>query len=57
MLIGGADSNLEDPYAKATMQGRAPALCYADNAQSYSCNEITVYWNSTLIYMLSRVAK
>jgi endoglucanase len=53
MLVGGADSNLEDPYAKATMQDTAPAKCYADNAQSYSCNEVTVYWNSPLVYALS----
>lgn len=53
MLAGGPDSNLEDPYAKATLQGVAPAKCYADNAQSYSCNEVTVYWNSALIYLLA----
>lgn len=53
MLVGGPDSNLEDPYAQATLKGAAPARCYVDNAQSYSCNEITVYWNSPLIYLMS----
>ena len=53
MLVGGPNSNLEDPYAKATMTGTAPAKCYVDNAQSYSCNEVTVYWNSPLIYLMS----
>lgn len=53
MLVGGADSNLEDPYAKATMTGTAPAKCYVDNAQSFSCNEVTVYWNSPLIYLMA----
>lgn len=53
MLAGGADSNLEDPYAKATMSGTAPAKCYVDNAQSFSCNEVTVYWNSPLIYLMA----
>lgn len=53
MLVGGADSNLEDPYAKATMSGTAPAKCYVDNAQSFSCNEVTVYWNSPLIYLMA----
>lgn len=53
MLVGGPDSNLEDPYAKATMSGTAPAKCYVDNAQSFSCNEVTVYWNSPLIYLMS----
>lgn len=53
MLVGGADSNLEDPYAKATMSGTAPAKCYVDNDQSFSCNEVTVYWNSPLIYLIA----
>lgn len=53
MLVGGADSDLEDPYAKATMSETAPAKCYVDNAQSYSCNEVTVYWNSALIYLMA----
>ncbi len=53
MLVGGADSNLEDPYAKAVLADQAPAMCYADNSQSYSTNEVTIYWNSPLIYLLS----
>jgi endoglucanase len=57
MIVGGANSNKEDPYAKATMQGVAPAKCYADNVQSYSCNEVTIYWNSPLVYMLSNYVK
>lgn len=55
MLIGGPDANLEDPYAKATLADKAPAACYVDNAQSYSCNEITIYWNSPLVYLLAGV--
>lgn len=53
MLVGGPDSALEDPYAKAVLRGNPAALCYADNAQSYSCNEVTIYWNSPLIFLLS----
>ncbi len=53
MLAGGADSLLEDPYAKAVLKDQAPALCYADNAESYSTNEVTIYWNSALIYLLA----
>lgn len=55
MLIGGPDSNLEDPYAKATLSGVPKAKCYADNEQSYSCNEITIYWNSAFVYLLAGV--
>ncbi|MFA9397614.1 MAG: glycoside hydrolase family 9 protein, partial [Clostridiaceae bacterium] len=53
MLVGGPNSDLQDPYAKAVLTGEAPAKCYVDNSQSYSCNEITIYWNSPLIYVLT----
>lgn len=53
MLVGGPDKFKEDPYAKASFKGRAEALCYVDNDQSYSCNEVTVYWNSPLIFLMS----
>ncbi|MDE6627632.1 MAG: glycoside hydrolase family 9 protein [Lachnospiraceae bacterium] len=52
MLVGGPDSALEDPYAKAVLSDTPAAKCYADNEQSYSCNEVTIYWNSPLIYLL-----
>ena len=53
MLVGGADGALEDSYAKAVLYGQAPAMCYADNAQTYSTNEVTIYWNSPFIYLLA----
>lgn len=53
MLVGGANSNLEDPYAQNVLAGNPPAKCYVDNEQSYSCNEVTIYWNSPLIYLLT----
>ncbi|MDE6730168.1 MAG: glycoside hydrolase family 9 protein, partial [Oscillospiraceae bacterium] len=53
MLVGGVNSHLEDSAAKAYCNGLAPALCYVDNAESYSTNEITIYWNSPLTYLLS----
>ena len=53
MLVGGPDSFLEDVYAKATLAGLPKARCYVDNEQSYSCNEITIYWNSPLVYLLA----
>ncbi len=53
MLVGGPNSNLEDPFAKAVLSDAPPAKCYADNAQSFSCNEVAVYWNSPLIYLIA----
>ena len=53
MLVGGADNNLEDPYANAVLYGIAAGRAYVDNEQCYSCNEVTIYWNSPLIYLLA----
>ena len=53
MLVGGPNSGLNDPYVQNVLKGVASAKCYADNAQSYSTNEITIYWNSPLIYLLA----
>lgn len=52
MLVGGVNSGLNDPYAKAVLEGKPVAKCYVDNEQSYSCNEICVYWNSPLIALI-----
>lgn len=53
MLVGGVNQNLEDSAAKAYCKELAPALRYVDNSESYSTNEITIYWNSPLTYLLS----
>lgn len=53
MLVGGPDMNLEDPYARMVLKDLAPAKRYSDNVQSYSTNEVTIYWNSPLIFVLS----
>ncbi|MBQ6322388.1 MAG: glycoside hydrolase family 9 protein, partial [Lachnospiraceae bacterium] len=52
MLAGGPNSSLEDPFAANVLSGSAPAACYVDNEQSYSTNEVAVYWNSPLITLL-----
>ena len=36
---------------------KPPARCYVDHEQSYSCNEVCVYWNSPLIYVMTEVMK
>lgn len=53
MVIGGPDSALEDPFVKSTLAEAAPAKCYADSDQSFSTNEVTIYWNSPFVYLLS----
>lgn len=53
MLVGGVNSRLEDSAAKAYLANTPSAKCYVDNSESYSTNEITIYWNSPLTYLLS----
>ncbi len=50
-LAGGANPGLQDPYAAAHLAGCAPQLCYVDDIQSYSTNEIAINWNSALVWM------
>ena len=54
MLAGGVNSALEDPIAKAYLEDAAPAKCYVDNADSYSTNEVDIYWNSALVRALAK---
>ncbi len=56
MIAGGPDQNLEDPYAANVFADTAPALCYADNDQAYSLNEITIYWNSPVVFLFAYVS-
>ena len=56
MIAGGPNQNLEDPYASNVLEGTAPALCYADNDQAYSLNEVAIYWNSPVVFLFAYVA-
>ena len=53
MLVGGVNSAKEDSAAKAYLSNSPAAKCYIDHSESYSTNEITIYWNSPLTYLLS----
>ncbi len=53
MLVGGVNSSLEDSAAKAYCADAPAYKCYIDNSESYSTNEITIYWNSPLTYLLT----
>ena len=55
MLAGGPNQNLEDPYAQKMFKDVAPALCYADNDQAYSLNEVAIYWNSPVVFLFAYV--
>ncbi|MBQ8515422.1 MAG: glycoside hydrolase family 9 protein [Ruminococcus sp.] len=53
MLVGGVNSDLADPSAQKYLADTAPAKCYVDDEGSYSTNEITIYWNSPLVFLIS----
>ena len=55
MVAGGPNQNLEDPYAQNVLKDTAPALCYADSDQAYSLNEVTIYWNSPVVFLFAYV--
>lgn len=53
MLVGGVNSGREDSAAKAYCANSPAAKCYVDHWESYSTNEITIYWNSPLTCLLA----
>ena len=55
MLVGGPNQYLQDIMARALLSGKPAAECYIDVSESYSTNEVAIYWNSPLIYVLSRL--
>jgi len=52
-IAGGANANLEDPFAADLLDGCAPQFCYVDDIQSYSTNEVAINWNSALAWISS----
>ena len=56
MLVGGPDSNFaengNDAIATNNCEDSAPALCYIDHNNSWSTNEVTIYWNSPFTYVM-----
>ncbi|GEL98566.1 glycoside hydrolase family 9 protein [Cellulomonas terrae] len=51
-LSGGPNSSIQDPVAAQTWpQGCVAQRCYLDDIQSWSTNEMTINWNSSLTWM------
>ena len=55
MLVGGVNTGLDDATAKAQLKDKPINKRYLDHKESYSTNEITIYWNSPCIYLISLV--
>jgi endoglucanase len=51
MLSGGPNSGLQDDVAREKLQGQPPARCFVDHKDSYSTNEMTIYWNSPAVFV------
>lgn len=51
MVSGGPCSGLYDEAAVTDCTGKPPAKCFTDNVDSYSTNEITIYWNSPAVFV------
>ena len=54
LVSGGPNVGLQDERAQSLRgQGLPPMKCYLDHIDCYSLNEITIYWNSPLVFALS----
>ncbi|MCT9089934.1 glycoside hydrolase family 9 protein [Streptomyces sp. ASQP_92] len=56
-VAGGPNAGLDDPVAKAKLQGCAPAACYVDDIGSYSTNEVAINWNASLAWLSAFAAE
>jgi endoglucanase len=53
-LSGGPNSGLQDPYVKAAgLTGCKPQKCFLDHSEAWSANEVTINWNSPLMWVLA----
>lgn len=56
MLVGGPFGRVwsleRDPASKLFGENTPPAKCYADIWESFSTNEVCIYWNSPLVFIL-----
>ncbi len=58
MVSGGPNRHPGDAVAKEHIKpGTPPMKCYIDHYGSYSMNEITIYWNSPVVFALAAVMK
>jgi endoglucanase len=63
-IAGGPNTGLEDPKASRLLIDRtadpprppAPQLCYLDDIESWSTNEVAINWNAALAWVVSFAA-
>jgi len=54
-LSGGPNSNPFDEVSKHLM-GKPAQLCFIDDIESYTTNEMTINWNAALAYLLAYIS-
>lgn len=57
MLSGGAASGLQDACARALLLQQPAGKCFVDRTESYSTNEICIYWNSPLVALMAGLTR
>ena len=55
-LAGGANEDASDPPADDVLVGCMPQMCYVDDVNSYSTNEVAINWNSALAWVVGWAA-
>ncbi|MFV0380348.1 MAG: glycoside hydrolase family 9 protein [Anaerorhabdus sp.] len=52
-LVGGVNADRDDPIISKLPESTALSKMYVDSYDSYASNEVTIYWNSSLVFVLS----
>lgn len=52
-VVGGPDADREDDMTEALSDGTAPAKMYVDSYRSYSTNEPSIYYNSSVLALVT----
>ena len=55
LVSGGPNKGLQDELAREVPKDTPPMKCYLDEVPCYSLNEITIYWNSPVVYALASI--
>lgn len=57
LLVGGPDAQADDPVIANLLHAYKlpPAKAYADDKYSYSSNEIAIYWNAMLAFVVGNM--
>ena len=55
LVSGGPNVGLQDERAQEVPKNSPPMKCYYDHIDCYSLNEITIYWNSPLVFVMAGI--